>query len=371
MPIRFTIAIAAALLTTPLANAAPDTARAKDEFTAAFKELRDLVAELTTLQAEYQKPGADKTALETRYKAAVAKAQAANERVERTAFAAIAADPKDEAALDVCGSMLAAAVQQDDPTFVLTHADQLDAAGVVNADFAMMAADAAMKLSRLDAADAWMKKAEAAGVDEKKLAALAAAIEHDRAKVEKEMALREAEAKADDLPRVKITTSKGDVVMELFENEAPNTVANFISLVEKGFYNGTPFHRVIGGFMAQGGDPTGTGGGGPGHAIACECGAPGARLHFRGTLSMAHAGKDTGGSQFFLTFRPTEHLDGKHTVFGRVIAGDDVLARLARTQDGEGRPVPGVQPDKIVKAEVIRKRDHPYEPVTLPDPRNR
>jgi cyclophilin family peptidyl-prolyl cis-trans isomerase len=365
MPIRFTIAIAAAILTTPLAGAAPDTAAAKAEFAAAFKELRDLVAELSTLQADYQKPNADKTALETRYKAAVTKAQAANERVERTAFAAIAADPKDEAALDVCGSMLAAAVQQDDPTFVLAHAEELDAAGVKNADFAMMAADAAMKLSRLDAAEAWLKKAEAAGVDKQKLTALAGAIEHDRSKVEKEMALREAEAKADDLPRVKITTSKGDIVVELFENEAPNTVANFIELVEKGFYDGTPFHRVIGGFMAQGGDPTGTGTGGPGHAIACECDAPNAREHFLGTLSMAHAGKNTGGSQFFLTFVPTEHLDGKHTVFGRVIEGFDVLPKITRTE-GEAA---GTGRDTIVRAAVVRKRNHPYEAKKLPNPR--
>ena len=170
---------------------------------------------------------------------------------------------------------------------------------------------------------------------------------------------------------MKISTSAGDVVVELYENEAPNTVANFLSLVEKGFYDGTPFHRVIPGFMAQGGDPTGTGSGGPGYAIACECGEPGARLHFRGTLSMAHAGKDSGGSQFFLTFRPTEHLDGKHTVFGRVIEGDDVLVKLARTQDGQGQPVPGIKPDTILKAEVVRKRDHAYAPTTLPDPRTR
>jgi cyclophilin family peptidyl-prolyl cis-trans isomerase len=171
------------------------------------------------------------------------------------------------------------------------------------------------------------------------------------------------------LPRVKLTTSKGDIVIELFENEAPNTVANFISLVEKGFYDGTPFHRVIAGFMAQGGDPTGTGTGGPGYTIACEVDAPDARQHFRGTLSMAHAGPDTGGSQFFLTFRPTDHLDGKHTVFGRVIEGFNVLPLLIRTQDDQGRPVPGVIPDKITKAEVVRKRSHPYEPDKLPDPR--
>jgi cyclophilin family peptidyl-prolyl cis-trans isomerase len=168
---------------------------------------------------------------------------------------------------------------------------------------------------------------------------------------------------------VKISTTTGDLVVELFENEAPNTVANFISLVEQGFYNGTSFHRVIGGFMAQGGDPTGSGRGGPGYAIPCEVNEPGARKHFLGTLSMAHAGPDTGGSQFFLTFRPTDHLDGKHTVFGRVIEGFDVLSRLIRTQDPEGRPVPGVNPDKITKVVVLRKRNHPYEPKKLPDPR--
>jgi cyclophilin family peptidyl-prolyl cis-trans isomerase len=85
---------------------------------------------------------------------------------------------------------------------------------------------------------------------------------------------------------------------------------------------------------------------------------------------MAHAGKNTGGSQFFLTFRPTEHLDGRHTVFGRVIEGFDVLPKLARTQDAEGRSMPGIKPDTIVKAKVLRKRDHAYDPKTLPDPRN-
>jgi cyclophilin family peptidyl-prolyl cis-trans isomerase len=137
--------------------------------------------------------------------------------------------------------------------------------------------------------------------------------------------------------------------------------------VEKGFYDGTPFHRVIGGFMAQGGDPTGTGTGGPGYTIDCECELPAARKHFLGSLSMAHAGKDTGGSQFFLTFRPTEHLDGRHTVFGRVIEGFDVLPKLTRTQDGQGQPIEGVKRDEIVKAEVLRKRDHAYVPQTRTD----
>ena len=84
---------------------------------------------------------------------------------------------------------------------------------------------------------------------------------------------------------------------------------------------------------------------------------------------MAHAGKNTGGSQFFLTFRPTEHLDGRHTVFGRVIQGFDVLPKLTRTQRQDGQTVPGIELDTIVKAKVLRKRDHAYEPKTSPDPR--
>ena len=171
----------------------------------------------------------------------------------------------------------------------------------------------------------------------------------------KEKKIREAEAKADDLPRVLLKTSAGDMEIELFENEAPNTVLNFITLVDKGFYNGLKFHRVLPGFMAQGGDPKGDGTGGPGYTIPCECYRPDHRLHFRGTLSMAHAGRDTGGSQFFLTFVPTKHLDGKHTVFGRVISGFDVLAKLKR-RNPEDQTVGAA--DTIIEAKVTRKRQH-------------
>jgi len=166
---------------------------------------------------------------------------------------------------------------------------------------------------------------------------------------------------AEELPQVLFKTSKGDVLIELYEDEAPNTVANFISLVENKHYDGLTFHRVIDGFMAQGGDPTGTGAGGPGYSIACECYAPNARRHQRGTLSMAHAGKDTGGSQFFLTFVATPHLDGKHTVFGQVVQGMENVDQLMRRDPSRGGPS-----DKIVEAVVVRKRNHEYVPKTLP-----
>ena len=177
-----------------------------------------------------------------------------------------------------------------------------------------------------------------------------------------EQTIRQKEASADDLPRVKIETNKGTIVVELYENEAPQAVGNFVSLVEKKFYDGVSFHRVLPGFMAQGGDPTGNGSGGPGYKIYCECENKDARKHFRGTLSMAHAGKDTGGSQFFLTFRPTTHLNSRHTVFGRVIEGIDVLPKLQRRDPQSANPP---APDKIVKAEVVRKRDHAYEPTKV------
>ena len=111
-----------------------------------------------------------------------------------------------------------------------------------------------------------------------------------------------------------IKTSKGVITLDLFDQEAPETVANFIKLAKAGFYNGLTFHRVIRDFVIQGGCPQGTGGGGPGYNIKCEINK---EKHLPGTLSMAHRGKDTGGSQFFITHTATPHLDGVHTVFGR------------------------------------------------------
>lgn len=187
-----------------------------------------------------------------------------------------------------------------------------------------------------------------------------------------EMAIRALEDKLEGdkaLPRVALETDKGKLVIELFEDQAPNTVANFISLVEAKKYDGIRFHRVFNGFMAQGGDPntlnedpSDDGQGGPGYTIKCECYRPDARLHFRGSLSMAHAGKDTGGSQFFITHLPTEWLNPAtdpqlkgHTVFGRVIEGIELVGSIRRA-------------DKITSAVVLRKRPHDYKPETTPDP---
>jgi peptidyl-prolyl cis-trans isomerase B (cyclophilin B) len=141
------------------------------------------------------------------------------------------------------------------------------------------------------------------------------------------------------MKKVRMDTSKGEIVLELFEDDAPGTVANFVGLIQgtkewtdpktgskvkRPFYDGLKFHRVVPNFVIQGGDPAGNGTGGPGYTIACE--TTGAKQkHERGSLSMAHRGKDTGGSQFFICHAPAPHLDRKHTVFGRVIAGIEVV----------------------------------------------
>jgi peptidyl-prolyl cis-trans isomerase B (cyclophilin B) len=122
-------------------------------------------------------------------------------------------------------------------------------------------------------------------------------------------------------------TNKGTMVFELFSRDVPHTVNNFVFLSREGFYNNTIFHRVIAGFMAQGGDPTGTGTGGPGYKFADEITS---HTHVTGTLSMANAGPNTNGSQFFICFAPQPHLDGHYSVFGQLIEGMDVLNQIVQ-----------------------------------------
>ena len=126
-----------------------------------------------------------------------------------------------------------------------------------------------------------------------------------------------------------ITTSKGVMTFELYDDAAPIAVANFKKLINQGYYNGLKFHRVIPNFMVQGGCPDGTGAGGPGYSITCETNGD-KQYHDRGVLSMAHRGKDTGGSQFFICHNRagTTHLDGVHTCFGKIIEGVDIIDQL-------------------------------------------
>ncbi len=187
-----------------------------------------------------------------------------------------------------------------------------------------------------------------------------------------ELRMREEDAKGEPLPQVSILTTKGEIVFELFENQAPEAVANFISLVEQGFYDGHQFHRVLEHFMAQTGCPEGDGTGGPGYSIRGEAKKPNARKFFRGSLGVALAGgnPDSGGSQFFICFLPVFNLNGEYTSFGRVVSGIEVLGCLtkfdpeAKKEDGDIPPML----DEIIEAKVVRKRDHEYKPNKLPEP---
>lgn len=280
-------------------------------------------------------------------------------------------DPTDPGAAEV---MIGKSLEEGDSDEVVKMVDKVIAADKVTAPLMTYKGIAQFNAGDFDGSVSTFEKAR--GLDKKIFPQLGAQYLELANKYSEywkdELAIREKEKEADDLPRVLLKTDRGDIELELFENEAPNTVANFVSLVEAGKYDGTLFHRVIPGFMAQGGDPNSLdkdpnndGGGGPGYTIACECYTDKARKHFQGSLSMAHAGRDSGGSQFFLTHRPTPHLDyseGKmeanHTVFGRITKGLDVALGLKKG-------------DKIETATVIRKRDHKYVPETLTEKRTR
>lgn len=151
--------------------------------------------------------------------------------------------------------------------------------------------------------------------------------------------------------KIKFTTNKGVFVAEMFEDKAPLTTKNFIELVEKGFYDGIIFHRVIDGFMIQGGDPTGSGMGGPGYKIKDEFGE-GLKHDDKGILSMANAGPNTGGSQFFITLAPTPWLNGHHAIFGKVVEGMDVVRLIGVVPtDFRDRPREAVTMEKV---EVVK-----------------
>ncbi len=146
-------------------------------------------------------------------------------------------------------------------------------------------------------------------------------------------------------------TSRGDINVDLFAAQAPVTVNNFVFLAREGFYNNTTFHRVIGGFMAQGGDPTGTGTGGPGYQFKDEQGALALGHDKAGILSMANAGRDTNGSQFFITYGPQPHLNGKHGVFGQVADAQSLnVLKSLRERDPQRDRQPG---DALLSVEIV------------------
>ncbi len=159
-----------------------------------------------------------------------------------------------------------------------------------------------------------------------------------------------------------LKTEHGDIKVQLYADRAPMTVNNFVFLAREGFYDNTTFHRVLQDFMAQAGDPTGTGMGGPGYEFADEF-WPGATFDRRGLLAMANAGPGTNGSQFFITFAPTPWLDGNHTIFGEVIEGDDVLSKLTLRD-----PASATEPGDLIQTITIEEGDTSLLPTPTPLP---
>lgn len=348
----------------PAADAAPAAADrpAAAEYQRLMEEWKTILKDLRRLKVEYQTSTAEQQQqIVAQWDALIAKGNGTVAELTAAGVKAFEEAPNEDPQLARFLVKLADdAIQRDDYETAALVSEALIAGQSAERQVYNSAAIAAFVLGDYEKAEEYFKIAAENGVLSEYGEQLAPYTSEYKQLWAKEQEIRAAEAEADDLPRVKLETSKGDIVIELFENEAPDTVGNFVSLVEDGFYDGLIFHRVLQNFMAQGGDPRGDGTGGPGYNIFCEWHKPEARMHFRGSLSMAHAGRDTGGSQFFLTFRPTPHLNGRHTCFGRVIEGMDVLTRLQRI-DPESPS--SAEPDKIVKAEVVRKRpDRVYAP---------
>ncbi|MGD9723838.1 MAG: peptidylprolyl isomerase [Pirellulales bacterium] len=337
------------------------------EFAKLNVEFREMVAQLSQLQRRYKSdPNADKKALESQWESKLEEARKLETRLAASAERAYLADPeKSTAEGEYLFAHLAGQIQTDNYDNAVRLAKVLAAKGYQHKYFNLLTGLACFGTMDFDNAKKFLTLAkEQNEIDATGDRYLTQIDKHDYPELwKREQALRTAEDKAANLPKIKLNTTKGDIVIALLENEAPIATANFIELTEKNFFDGLKFHRVIPGFMAQGGDPNGDGSGGPGYTIPDECFEDDHRNHFRGTLSMANTGqRDTGGSQFFLTFLPTSHLDGKHTVFGRVVEGMDVLSKLQRCQPGDSST-----PDRIIKATVLSKRNHKYVPVKRPD----
>ena len=352
---------------TPAATTPPQGGPKLQEFQKVVTQWKQIVAQLAQLREQYgSTDAATQEDIKKRYTALVVEGQKLQPLLSDAVEAAYEENPKNEQMEQFMLATCNGNVKMDNYEEAYRLGEVLIKNKCETKDIYDWTGLSALMIGKLDVAEKYLGIAAQNGSLSKESRRYLGDIGSLKRAWADERKIRAAEAKADDLPRVlmkiadKDNTIKGEIEIELFENEAPLAVANFVSLVEKGFYNGLTFHRVLPQFMAQGGCPDGTGTGGPGYTIPCECHQPNFRRHFRGTMSMAHAGRDTGGSQFFLTFVPTSFLDGRHTAFGRVIKGMDVLAKIQRRNPEDTPPLP--TPDKIIEAKVLRKRPHEYKP---------
>jgi cyclophilin family peptidyl-prolyl cis-trans isomerase len=382
----------------PATNAAT---QAKAAFDQKFREYKAIVREIERLQAEFQDAdAADREGINAAMAGQVAHAQSViNELIEAGTQAyrfAPNADPQISEFLEAVVRYYVAGREARGPAGQIDGGDQYERAlptvkvliegGTEDRKLLIWGFLCAFVTNDYDLAEEYLQKVQQLPPAEKEdsqpdaaekatmdlAAKLVPMLDQYRQWWATESKLRADEAEADDLPRVKLTTTKGEITLELFEDRAPQTVANFITLVQQGYYDGSLFHRVLPKFMAQGGAKDDDGSSRLGYSIRGEASRPDFRRHFRGSLSMGlQPGRpDSGGAQFFLTMVPTPHLDGQHTVFGRVIEGIEVLADLTRRETGpdpqQNAALP--EPDRILKAEVLRDRGHEYQFEKLPEP---
>ncbi|MFZ1933022.1 MAG: peptidylprolyl isomerase [Thermoguttaceae bacterium] len=381
--IILTLTLLTLLAAVPVSAADSTPAPAKpgsqaEKFRTLHAQMDDILAKLATLQIEYRTANEDKRAdIQQKYKDLVDKGlKIEPDLIEAAEKAYQEAPNADKDIVDLLVHLLKKQIDADDYEPAAKIGKLLVENKCDDKDVLNLAGIAAFATSDFKTAEKYLSLADSQGYYKtppkqkeddsvERGEFYLRAIPYYKKAWARENIFRARDAKANDLPHVLLKTTKGNIDLELFEDQAPNTVANFVSLVQSGFYKDVTFHRVLKGFMAQGGDPKGTGTGGPGYTIPDECHLANHREHFRGTLSMAKTGlPDSGGSQFFLCFVPTPQLDGKHTVFGRVVSGMDVLAKLQRRNPDDAE---APRPDKILEAKVIHPRPHPYKPQKMPE----
>ncbi len=351
-------------------ESAPSQSPQRQRFDQLYEQFKDLLSQLRQLQLRYKEVlPAQRAEIEEQFQQKRRQAHEVLENLQAEAQRQFAADPSQE---DI-GRFLAALALLRRENGRLDEAVKifqlLDAKGFQVPGLDDLAGQAAYEFSRYDLAEKWLTRAKAQGrlsrIGQEYLGRLP---EEKKWWAEEEKLRQQETSRSKDdpkaLPQVLLKTTKGDIVIELFEDQAPNTVANFIHLVEQGFYDRLSFHRVIPGFVAQGGDPNGDGTGGPGYTIPDEHHRKDARRHYWGSVAMAKTERPhSAGSQFYIALKRLPHLDGQHTVFGRVIRGMDVVLRLNPHNPQESRNQG--PPDRILQARVIRKRNHPYVPKVL------
>lgn len=282
-------------------------------------------------------------------------------------MAAYEADPTNEEVERYLKIMIEHMLTADRYENVLEMAEMAIAHGKPDGKLYEQAAIASFEIGDLDAAERYFAEGEKLGELSDDARAKRDTIPEWREKLARELAIREAEAQADNLPRVTITTTKGDIVLELYEDQAPNTVANFMALAERRFYNGMEFYRVLSNFAAVAGCPLNRGTGGPGHEIVCESSRDDRRCAMRGTISMVNGGRGRCGSQFFIALASSgvRNTEFDNPVFGRVIDGMDVVERLRRVDvDSTAKDF---DRERILYTRIERRRNHEYTPVTTFD----